>query len=134
MAAEPMTDIANAMCGLIHAMEQIIAQLERGTLITKFYPRKRPERKTLSIRRETYQLMWSRNLQPQRNSYEGFIELREIKEIRVGKLSKDFERWPDDFKKVDNMKCFILFYGSEFKLRTLSIAGLSLNLHVLISD
>ncbi|XP_077301392.1 small wing phospholipase C gamma 1 [Arctopsyche grandis] len=126
MAAEPTADVANAMCGgLIHAMEQIIAQLERGTLVTKFYPRKRPERKTLSIRRETYQLMWSRSLQPQQHSYEGCLELREIKEMRVGKVSKDFERWPDDLKKVENMKCFVIFYGPEFKLRTLSIAALS---------
>lgn len=37
-------------------MEQIICQLERGTLIQKFYPRKRPEKKTLMLRRETRQV------------------------------------------------------------------------------
>ena len=44
----------------IPEMEQIISQLERGTVVTKFYPRKRPERKTLMIRRETRQIVWAR--------------------------------------------------------------------------
>lgn len=46
--------------GYIPEMEQVISQLERGTLVTKFSWRKKPESKTLSIRRETRQLMWTR--------------------------------------------------------------------------
>lgn len=37
-------------------MEQIICSLERGTLIQKFYPRRKPEKKTLMLRRETRQV------------------------------------------------------------------------------
>lgn len=37
-------------------MEQTICMLERGTIITKFYPRRRPEQKTLMLRRETRQV------------------------------------------------------------------------------
>lgn len=48
------------MASFIPEMEQIISQLERGTVITRFYPRKRPERKTLMIRRETRQIVWAR--------------------------------------------------------------------------
>jgi len=51
------------------------------------------------------------------------VDLREVKEIRVGKNSKDFERWPDDSKRYDSNRCFIVFFGMEFRLRTLSIAG-----------
>jgi phosphatidylinositol phospholipase C gamma-1 len=51
------------------------------------------------------------------------VDLREVKEIRVGKNSKDFERWPDDAKRMENLKCFVVFYGLEFRLKTLSIAG-----------
>jgi phosphatidylinositol phospholipase C gamma-1 len=40
--------------------EQIISLLERGTVVTKFFPRKRPERKTMMVRRETRQIIWSR--------------------------------------------------------------------------
>ena len=49
------------MNGIIPEMEQIISQLERGTLVTKFFPRKRPEKKTLMIRRETRQIVWARS-------------------------------------------------------------------------
>lgn len=33
------------MNGIIPEMEQIISQLERGTVVTKFFSRKRPEKK-----------------------------------------------------------------------------------------
>lgn len=51
------------------------------------------------------------------------VEMREIKEIRTGKYSKDFEKWPEEAKKIENLRCFIILYGSEFKLKSLSIAG-----------
>lgn len=51
------------------------------------------------------------------------VEMREIKEIRVGKQSKDFEKWPEDAKKIENLRCFVVYYGSEFRLKTLSISG-----------
>jgi phosphatidylinositol phospholipase C gamma-1 len=50
----------NPLPSFITEMEQIISQLERGTVVTKFYPRKRPERKTLMVRRETRQIVWAR--------------------------------------------------------------------------
>lgn len=57
------------MVSFIPEMEQIISQLERGTVITRFYPRKRPERKTLMIRRETRQIVWARSANTR--SFEG---------------------------------------------------------------
>ncbi|PNF30464.1 1-phosphatidylinositol 4,5-bisphosphate phosphodiesterase gamma-1 [Cryptotermes secundus] len=114
---------SNPLPGFITEMEQIISQLERGTVVTKFYPRKRPERKTLMIRRETRQVVWARTAATR--TFESAVDLREVKEIRVGKNSKDFERWPDDAKRMENMKCFVVFYGLEFRLKTLSIAALS---------
>lgn len=48
-----------------------------------------------------------------------------MKEIRIGKQSKDFEKWPEDAKKMDNCRCFVVYYGSEFRLKTLSISALS---------
>lgn len=50
------------IAGFIPEMEQTIAHLERGTVVTLFFPRKRPERNTLMIRRETRQIIWSRTL------------------------------------------------------------------------
>ncbi|XP_076750014.1 small wing phospholipase C gamma 1 isoform X2 [Xylocopa sonorina] len=53
------------------------------------------------------------------------VEIREIKEIKVGKHSKDFEKWPEDAKRIENLRCFVVYYGSEFRLKTLSISALS---------
>jgi phosphatidylinositol phospholipase C, gamma-1 len=111
--------------------EQICIFLERGTLITKYYLKKRPEKKCLSLRRETRQILVNpisaapsaaTNNNASRNSYEFALELREVKEIRFGKNSKDFDKW-DDSKKVDSQKCFVISYGNEFKLKTFSIVA-----------
>ena len=49
--------------------------------------------------------------------------MREVKEIRSGKNYKHFEQWPEEAKRIESLRCFIVFYGSEFKLKSLSIAG-----------
>ena len=50
------------------------------------------------------------------------VDIREIKEVREGTDSKDFERQQLELKKIDQF-CFVLFYTSEFKIKTLSVAG-----------
>lgn len=115
---------------LIHEADQLIAYIERGSSVLKFYPRKRPERRSVSVRRETHQVIWSRTSSPLRQSYEGALDIRQIKEVRVGKSSKDFERWPDETKKLENTKCFTIYYGTEFKLRSASFAGKLLTLQI----
>ena len=62
--------VNNAGGGFIPEVETIVSQLERGTVVTKFFFRKRPERRTLSIRRETRQIIWQRS-QTGRNICEG---------------------------------------------------------------
>lgn len=49
--------------------------------------------------------------------------MREIKEIRAGKNSKEFDKWPDESRRVDMKACFVVFYGSEFKLKSLAIVA-----------
>lgn len=125
-------------------IEQILIQLESSTVIQKFYSRKRPEKKKLTLRRETrqvwkfsivtylisttnklyFQVTWGAS-SGSRSNYEGAVELREVKEIRWGKSSKDFEKWPEESKKMEMKKCFVVFYGTEFKLRSLSVVALS---------
>ncbi|XP_011505251.1 PREDICTED: 1-phosphatidylinositol 4,5-bisphosphate phosphodiesterase gamma-1 [Ceratosolen solmsi marchali] len=111
------------MSGIILEMEQIISQLERGTVVTRFYPRKRPEKKTLMIRRETRQIVSAKSNTSR--PFDGLVDIREVKEIRIGKNSKEFEKWPEDAKKIDNLRCFVVYYGSEFRLKSLSISALS---------
>ena len=51
------------------------------------------------------------------------VDIREIREIREGINSKDFERSPGELEKIDQQCCFIVYYGMEFKLKSLSVAG-----------
>lgn len=48
------------------------------------------------------------------------VDLMEIKEIRPGKNSKDFERCKARHREEH---CFTVFYGTQFVLNTLSLAG-----------
>lgn len=50
------------------------------------------------------------------------VDIREIRELRLGKGSRDFERYPEEARKLEPY-CFIVLYGLEFRLRTLSLAG-----------
>uniref|UniRef100_A0A8D0ET55 1-phosphatidylinositol 4,5-bisphosphate phosphodiesterase gamma n=9 Tax=Neoaves TaxID=3078114 RepID=A0A8D0ET55_STROC len=100
---------------------RILRCLEMGTVLTLFYQKKsqRPERRTFQVKLETRQIIWSRT--PEK--VEGDIDIREIKEIRLGKNSRDFERYPEDARKLDFTMCFIILYGMDFRLRTLSVAA-----------
>uniref|UniRef100_A0A665WSF7 1-phosphatidylinositol 4,5-bisphosphate phosphodiesterase gamma n=1 Tax=Echeneis naucrates TaxID=173247 RepID=A0A665WSF7_ECHNA len=97
--------------------------LEIGTVMTIFYQKKsqRPERRTFQIRQDTRQIVWSRSP----DKIEGEIDIREIQELRLGKSSRDFERYPEEARKLDSALCFIVLYGLEFRLKTLSVAAFS---------
>lgn len=56
-----------------------------------------------------------------RNSFEGCVDIREIKEIRANsRESKDFHRWSEDLPQDAKKRCFVIYYGSEFNLKSLS--------------
>lgn len=55
------------------------------------------------------------------------MDLKDAKEVRCGRNSKEFDRWPDELKKFEATKCFVIFYGNEFKLKTLSVVGMFIN-------
>lgn len=50
------------------------------------------------------------------------VDIREIKEVREGTDSKDFERQQVELRKIDQF-CFVIYYTTEFKMKTLSVAG-----------
>ncbi|XP_043927954.1 1-phosphatidylinositol 4,5-bisphosphate phosphodiesterase gamma-1-like [Protopterus annectens] len=98
--------------------------LELGTVMTLFYSKKsqRPERKTFQVKLETRQIIWSRGS----DKIEGAIDIREIKEIRQGGNSRDFERYQEDVTfRPDLSHCFVVLYGMEFRLKMLSLAATS---------
>uniref|UniRef100_A0A3B3Y442 1-phosphatidylinositol 4,5-bisphosphate phosphodiesterase gamma n=1 Tax=Poecilia mexicana TaxID=48701 RepID=A0A3B3Y442_9TELE len=102
---------------------RILESLEMGTVMTIFHQKKsqRPERKTFQIRQDTRQIVWGRSP----DKMEGEVDIREIRELRLGKGSRDFERYPEEARKLDSAHCFIVLYGLEFRLRTLSLAAYS---------
>nr|XP_005986803.1 PREDICTED: 1-phosphatidylinositol 4,5-bisphosphate phosphodiesterase gamma-1 isoform X2 [Latimeria chalumnae] len=103
---------------------QVCRSLEVGTVMTLFYSKKsqRPERRTFQVKLETRQVTWSRGA----DKIEGEIDIREIKEIRSGRNSRDFERYQEDASfKPDLTHCFVILYGTEFRLKTLSLAATS---------
>lgn len=51
------------------------------------------------------------------------VDLREVKEVRLGRNSKIFDKWPEDARKWDPAQCFVIFYGNTFRLKTLSCVG-----------
>ncbi|KAG9332598.1 hypothetical protein JZ751_014696 [Albula glossodonta] len=54
------------------------------------------------------------------------IDIREIKEIRAGQKSRDFERYVEDSAaRPDQAHCFVILYGTEFRLKALSLAAMS---------
>ncbi|XP_077687642.1 1-phosphatidylinositol 4,5-bisphosphate phosphodiesterase gamma-2 isoform X1 [Eretmochelys imbricata] len=96
---------------------QIKRALELGTVMTVFSLKKfTPERRTIQVIMETRQVAWSKTA----DKIEGFLDLREIKEIRPGKNAKDFERGKATQHKEH---CFTIFYGTQFVLNTLSLAA-----------
>ena len=51
------------------------------------------------------------------------VDIRIIKEVRRDRNSKEFEKWPDEARKYEKSHCFVIHYGQEFRLGTISCVG-----------
>ncbi|XP_076590180.1 1-phosphatidylinositol 4,5-bisphosphate phosphodiesterase gamma-2 isoform X2 [Chaetodon auriga] len=91
--------------------------MEMGVVMTVF--RQKAERLTVQVIMETRQVAWTRTA----DKTDGVLDLFEIREIRPGRNSKDFERFKDGKDKHDENTCFTIFYGSLFVLNTLSLGA-----------
>uniref|UniRef100_A0A667XGL4 1-phosphatidylinositol 4,5-bisphosphate phosphodiesterase gamma n=1 Tax=Myripristis murdjan TaxID=586833 RepID=A0A667XGL4_9TELE len=91
--------------------------LEMGVVMTVF--RQKAERLTVQVIMETRQVAWTRTA----DKTDGVLDLFEIREIRPGRNSKDFERFKDGKDKHEENTCFTIFYGSQFVLSTLSLGA-----------
>uniref|UniRef100_A0A3Q3H050 1-phosphatidylinositol 4,5-bisphosphate phosphodiesterase gamma n=1 Tax=Kryptolebias marmoratus TaxID=37003 RepID=A0A3Q3H050_KRYMA len=91
--------------------------LEMGVVMTVF--RQKAERLTVQVIMETRQVAWTRTA----DKTDGVLDLFEIREIRPGRNSKDFERFKDGKDRHDENTCFTIFYGSQFVLNTLSLGA-----------
>uniref|UniRef100_A0A8C9VRG8 1-phosphatidylinositol 4,5-bisphosphate phosphodiesterase gamma n=1 Tax=Scleropages formosus TaxID=113540 RepID=A0A8C9VRG8_SCLFO len=105
-------------------VNRLYRDLELGTVLTVYSSKKsqRPERRTFQVKLETRQVIWTRGT----DKIEGEIDIREIKEIRAGQKSRDFERYVEDSAgRLDQAHCFVILYGTEFRLKALSLAAMS---------
>ncbi|TKS73809.1 1-phosphatidylinositol 4,5-bisphosphate phosphodiesterase gamma-2 [Collichthys lucidus] len=91
--------------------------MEMGVVMTVF--RQKAERLTVQVIMETRQVAWTRTA----DKTDGVLDLFEIREVRPGRNSKDFERFKDGKDKHDENTCFTIFYGSNFVLNTLSLGA-----------
>nr|XP_046250062.1 1-phosphatidylinositol 4,5-bisphosphate phosphodiesterase gamma-2 [Scatophagus argus] len=91
--------------------------MEMGVVMTVF--RQKAERLTVQVIMETRQVAWTRTA----DKTDGVLDLFEIREVRPGRNSKDFERFKDGKDKHDENTCFTIFYGSMFVLNTLSLGA-----------
>ncbi|KAK3569788.1 hypothetical protein QTP86_004591 [Hemibagrus guttatus] len=89
--------------------------LESGIIMTVY--RQKMERLSVQVIMETKQVAWTRIA----GKIDGVLDLSEIREVRPGKNSKDFERFKDNKDKHPDSTCFTIFYGSQFVLNTLSL-------------
>uniref|UniRef100_A0A7N8XLA5 1-phosphatidylinositol 4,5-bisphosphate phosphodiesterase gamma n=1 Tax=Mastacembelus armatus TaxID=205130 RepID=A0A7N8XLA5_9TELE len=111
------TSTVNSDLSLIYKKIVIKRDLEMGVVMTVF--RQKAERLTVQVIMETRQVAWTRTA----DKTDGVLDLFEIREIRPGRNSKDFERFRDGKDKHDENTCFTIFYGSQFVLNTLSLGA-----------
>lgn len=124
MASGPSRPLPTLTSKEILQIEQIIRRLEQGSVLTKLYPKRKPEKRSFCVKRESRQLVWDVPIAGKK--FEGVVDFREIKEVRIGRCSKIFERWQDDAKKWEAGRCFVILYGSTFRLKTVSCVGMYL--------
>ena len=125
-----------------HRLGEMMQALEKGTVMIKFRRRRPPEKRVLALRTSTFEILQfplpSRGRPIAEDtgrcqlsllvvihiSASFSVDLREIKEIRDSMGSLDFKsNTAGQAKIADPQCCFIIYYGSEFKLKTLSVAG-----------
>ncbi|XP_031560507.1 1-phosphatidylinositol 4,5-bisphosphate phosphodiesterase gamma-1-like isoform X2 [Actinia tenebrosa] len=112
--------------GLSTEMGPIITALKEGNIMTRYYSKRAPDLRIFSLKLEEFQIAWSRTGGGKDiNRIEGCVKIREISEVRRGQGSRDFEKNPDLTRKLDPNCCFVVFYGNEFKLKTLSLVARS---------
>ena len=110
----------------IRELDHIVSRLEQGSVLTKFYPKGKPEKRFFCLRKNTRELVWFKPVGG-RNVLENYIDLRHVKEVRIGPASKIFERWQDDARKWEKGQCLVVLYGQRFRLKNLSCVAMSIN-------
>ncbi|XP_074617747.1 1-phosphatidylinositol 4,5-bisphosphate phosphodiesterase gamma-1-like [Acropora palmata] len=103
-------------------MGPIITALKEGSAMTRYYSNRKRQSdvRIFKLKMEEFQLVWCRK---EGAREEDSVFIREIKEVRRGLGSKDFDRNADAARRRDPNRCLVILYGTEFKLKTLSLVA-----------
>ena len=126
-------------------MLEILQQLNKGTAMLCCKGRKEPFKKLFCLKLETMDIqqfpITSQSKKPPQPEEYGMslgkrmyvlsspfltaVSAREIKEVRFGCQSREFDRSKEEMKKfgIDPACCFVILYGQEFRLKTMSLVG-----------
>ncbi|XP_055951675.1 1-phosphatidylinositol 4,5-bisphosphate phosphodiesterase gamma-1-like [Argiope bruennichi] len=113
--------------------EKIHGTFEKGIGLLKVCRNRRPERVTFCLKLETHQILLFKKVDGC-SILENAIDLREVKEVRIGKNSKAFEVWPEETRKFRNEECFVILYGNSFILNSLSGIAKEEECEMLVKD
>lgn len=102
------------------AMHAVLVALERGTKMIMYSRTRKPETKWFHLKLDTHEIVWYRGSS---SKVEGKADLRLVKEIRPGKNAREFEKNYEDAFKHNAGLCFVIVYGSTFKLKTLALVA-----------
>lgn len=111
---------------------QILHALDQGTVMIRFFRRRgtRPEKRIFCLKTDTFEILQYPLHRGRLTLSEETINIREIKEVRQGTISRDFERQGEELKRMEQGSgteistfCFVIYYGTDFKLKTLSVAA-----------
>jgi len=98
---------------------ETIRKLEYGLIFNKLDYKGKSERRLFTIQLDLNRIVWISG----KEEVKGTINLKDIKEIRLGKYSKTFDKWGEEIKKCDPDQLFAILYGKKFRLKELMCIG-----------
>jgi phosphatidylinositol phospholipase C gamma-1 len=110
----------------IQRITEILKALETGTVMFKFRRKRPAEKRIFTLRLATFEIQQFPFPSRGRPIVEDTVDIREIREVRESVESLDMKKSPEDLRLVDPNCCFVILYGSDFRLKTLSVAALCL--------
>ncbi|XP_064393377.1 1-phosphatidylinositol 4,5-bisphosphate phosphodiesterase gamma-1-like [Halichondria panicea] len=124
--ASTSSSVAKPAFGETADIPNILTALDQGTVLIRFFKKRgnRPEKRIFCLKTDTFEILQFPMTRGVLSVSEEKIDIREIRMVREGTDSKDFEKQQVGLRMIDNF-CFIVYYGNEFRLKTLSVAALS---------
>eukprot|EP01137_Pigoraptor_chileana_P021942 Opistho-2@86298 len=96
-----------------------MAQMKQGANMFKYGQKTRRDKRLFVLSADTAQISW---YAPQRKIPEGTVDIREIREVRQCSKCKYFDKLPEELRGKETL-AFAIFYGNEFRLRSIYIAA-----------